>query len=48
MPYIVLSYGPEISDAELIEINRKIYGGSLPKAMYEENIFIPWLEEGRA
>ena len=48
VPYIVLSYGPEISDAELIEINRKIYGGSLPKAMYEENIFIPWLEEGRA
>lgn len=47
VPYLVLSYGPEISDAELIEVDRRIYGASLPKAMYEENIFIPWPEEGR-
>ena len=46
VPYIILSYGPEISDSELIEVNRRIYGSALPKAMYEKNIFIPWQGEG--
>ncbi len=45
VPYIVLAYGPEISDEALIEVNRRIYGSSLPKAMYEKNIFIPWPTE---
>lgn len=47
VPYIVISYGPEISDEELMEINRRIYRSSLSKAMYEKNIFIPWSGEGR-
>lgn len=46
VPYLVLSYGPEISDDALIEADRKIYGSSLPKKMYEENIFIPLSREG--
>lgn len=46
VPYIVLSYGPEISDAELIEVNRRIYSSAIPKAMYDKNIFIPWPMEG--
>ncbi len=47
VPYIVLSYGPEISDEELMEVNRRIYRSSLSEAMYEENVFIPWSGEGR-
>lgn len=47
VPYLVLSYGPEIGDDALMETHRRIYSSSLPKKMYEENIFIPWPEEER-
>lgn len=48
VPYIVLAYGPEISDGELIEVNRRIYRSSLSEATYEKNILIPWDPEGEA
>lgn len=46
VPFIVLSYGPEISDEELMEVNRNIYRTVAKGAAYEKNIFIPW--EGNA
>lgn len=48
VPYIVLSYGPEISDEELIQVNRRVYGSAIPKEKYDKSIFIPWPVEGQA
>ncbi len=42
VPYIVLAYGPEISDAELMEVDRRIYRTAVSGAAYEKNILIPW------
>jgi len=42
VPFIVISYGPEISDAELMEVNRRIYRTAASGAEYEKSIFIPW------
>lgn len=39
--YIVIAYGPEISDEALMETHRKIYREGLPTALYEKNVFIP-------
>ena len=47
VPYIVIAYGPEISDVELMETDRKLYRSAFPdKAVYEKNIFIPYVSEG--
>lgn len=46
VPFIVISYGPPISDAELMEVNRRIYHSGIPAPLYEKNVFIPW--EGEA
>ncbi len=43
VPYIVLAYGPEVSDEALMETIRKLYRSVYPDpAIYEKNIFIPW------
>ncbi len=43
VPYIVLAYGPEVSDEALMGTMRRLYRSALPDpAMYEKNIFIPW------
>jgi len=46
VPFIVLSYGPDISDEELMEVNRRIYRTVATGEAYEKSIFIPW--EGEA
>lgn len=48
VPYVVLAHGPEISDEELMEIDRHIYRSGLPTAVYEKNVVIPWKPEARA
>ena len=42
VPYIVLAYGPEISDEALMETDRKLYRQAFPPAVYEREVFIPW------
>jgi len=44
VPYIMLSYGPEISDEALMEVDRKIYRTAVSGAAYEKNVIIPWRE----
>ena len=43
VPYIVLSYGPEISDEALMLTHRKLYRRAFPNLnQYRANIFIPY------
>ncbi len=45
VPYLVLAYGPEISDAELMETARRLYRTAFPeRERFEKNILIPWKE----
>lgn len=41
VPYIILTFGPEIGDEKLMEIHRRIYHSVLDDKLYEKNIFIP-------
>lgn len=41
VPYIIIAYGPEISDEALMETHRKIYKECLSEKAYRENVFIP-------
>lgn len=41
VPYLVLAYGPEISDEELMETHRKLYRGVFSDAIYAEKVVIP-------
>ncbi len=46
VPYIIIAYGPEISDEELAEIDRKIYKSAFPDTkFYDKHIFIPYVPE---
>ncbi len=43
VPYLILAYGPEVSDETLMETERRLYRAAFPDAAaYEKNIFIPW------
>ena len=43
VPYLVLSYGPEISDGALMETARKLYRSAFPDgSVYEKHVMIPW------
>lgn len=43
VPFLVLAFGPEISDRALMETHRAIYRQACPDpARYAEHIFIPW------
>lgn len=45
VPFLVLAYGPEVSDGELMEAARKLYRGAFPDpAVYDKHIFIPYGE----
>lgn len=41
VPFIVLIYGPEISDEALIKTHRQLYREGLTPELYEKNVFIP-------
>lgn len=41
VPYIIIFYGPEISEEALMETHRKIYRQALSEADYKKNVFIP-------
>ncbi|MFR1052210.1 MAG: GNAT family N-acetyltransferase [Lachnospirales bacterium] len=42
VPYIVLAYGPDISDDALLDTHRKLYHSAFPDPkIYENNVFIP-------
>lgn len=41
VPFIVIAYGPEISDEALMETHRKIYREGLSQKSFEKNVFIP-------
>lgn len=41
VPYIIIAYGPDISDESLMEIHREIYRNGLSEKAYRENVFIP-------
>jgi ribosomal protein S18 acetylase RimI-like enzyme len=41
VPYVVLAYGPEISDEALMETHRALYRSVFSDEMYEKNVFIP-------
>lgn len=41
VPFIVIAYGPEISEEGLMETHRRIYREALTQAAYEKNVFIP-------
>lgn len=42
VPYLVLAYGPDISDSALMETHRKLYHSAFPNPeLYEKNVFIP-------
>ena len=41
VPYIIIAYGPEISDEELMKIHRRIYQEALSVESYQKNVFIP-------
>jgi len=45
VPYLVLSYGPQLADAQLMEACRKIYRTAVPEPAYRKQILIPWDEE---
>ncbi len=48
VPFVVLSYGPEISDEALMEVARKLYRSGFPEEeIYEKNVFIPYESEVR-
>jgi len=48
VPYLVLAYGPEISDEALMEVTRKLYREAFPDdKTYNRNIFIPYLPEAK-
>ena len=42
VPYVVVAYGPEISDEALMATDRKLYRQAFPPAVYEKEVFIPW------
>lgn len=47
VPYLVLLYGPEISDGALMEVARRLYRTAFPApAEYEKHIFIPYESGG--
>lgn len=47
VPYLVLAYGPEISDEALMEVTRKLYREAFPdRDFYAKHVIIPW--EGEA
>jgi len=47
VPYIIIAYGPEISDEELMEVDRRIYHSVCPtEEYYQEHITIPYAVEG--
>jgi len=46
--YHVLSYGPAISEQELIEVDRQIYRTVHSEAVYQKQIQIPYQPEGNA
>ena len=42
VPYIVLAYGPDISNDALLDTHRKLYHSAFPDPqIYENNVFIP-------
>ncbi|WP_251448980.1 GNAT family N-acetyltransferase [Vermiculatibacterium agrestimuris] len=43
VPYLVLAYGPKISDEALMEVTRKLYREAFPdKSFYAKHVIIPW------
>lgn len=45
VPFLVLAYGPDISDDDLMETHRAIYRTLRTGADYDKNIFIPYPPE---
>ena len=45
VPFLVLAYGPDISDDDLMETHRAIYRTLRTGADYDKNIFIPYPSE---
>ena len=41
VPFIIIAYGPEISEEALMETNRQLYREVLSEEDYEKNVFIP-------
>ena len=41
VPYIVLAYGPDISDEALMVTHRKLYHSAFPDHIYEKQVFVP-------
>jgi len=41
VPYLVLAYGPEIPEEELMETHRKLYHSVFSDAVYAEKVIIP-------
>lgn len=39
--YIVIAYGPSVTDEELIEVDRKLYRSTVPAEKYQQEVFIP-------
>lgn len=41
VPFVIIVYGPEISEAALMETHRKLYRQVLSEAEYNKNVLIP-------
>ena len=41
VPYVILAYGPEISDGELMQTHQKLYHSVFSNEIYEKNVRIP-------
>lgn len=48
VPYHVIAYGPEISDEDLMEVDRRLYRSAFPdQKVYDKHIFIPYDPEAK-
>ena len=48
VPYHVIAYGPEISDQDLMEVDRRLYRSAFPDpGVYARHIFIPYEPEAK-
>lgn len=48
VPYIVLAYGPEIPDADLMLTHQKLYHTAFDEESYAKKIYIPYEGEAKA
>lgn len=47
VPYIVLAYGPEIADEELLETHKRLYHTAFDNEAYARQCFIPYTGDDR-